>query len=71
MANCCGEELAAAVTAIASILAQDKTIDELAVLSGMFSMLSSAITLIAAQRELCEGNTSVPPRTSSPPGVIA
>lgn len=56
MANCCGEDVGAAITAIAAILAQGKTIEELALLSSEFSMLSSAITLIAAQRAFCENN---------------
>jgi len=54
MANCCGEQTAASITAIAAIIAQGKSIDELNFLSIAFAMLGDAIGVIAAQRALCD-----------------
>lgn len=54
MANCCGEQTAASITAIAAAIAQNKSIEELNLLVVVFSMLADVLGVIAAQRELCE-----------------
>jgi Na+/phosphate symporter len=56
MANCCGEQAAASITAIAAAIAQNKSAEELALLSVAFCMIGDTIGVIAAQRALCEKN---------------
>ena len=59
MKNCCGgEQLAATITALASVIASDKSIQQLDLLAIAFNMLGDAIGVIAAQRSLCQPDSS-------------
>jgi hypothetical protein len=59
--SCCGEELVAAMSAVAMILTQGKTAEEVKILSVELSLLSSATNLIATQRAICEAQNAVLP----------
>ncbi len=50
----CPNDLIALVTALAAAIAEGKTIDELALLTAIFSQLGDTLGTIAAQRQICE-----------------
>lgn len=64
MSNCssifelCGNDIFAFTTAIAAILGQNFTAEELATLSSVFSILGDAMALYATQKARCKDNAN-------------
>lgn len=52
----CPENMATVVTALAIAMAQDKSVEELNVLSSIFNQLGETLETIMAQREYLESN---------------
>lgn len=59
MKDCCyGEKLIAVGTAIAMQVAQEKSVDELAVLGDLFSMVGDQLSLLSTTKQVCCQNSS-------------
>lgn len=54
----CGNDLFAFTTAIAAILGQSLSVEELELLSNVFGVLSDALTLYATQKQRNTSNTT-------------
>lgn len=63
--KCClsGENLNIMTACIANILAKNLSVEELSLLSTLFSCVGSALGVIAAERALCEDEDSSAPVT--------
>lgn len=63
--KCCipGEDLNILAACIANILAKNLSVEELSLLSTLFSCVGSALGVIAAERALCKGEDSSTPVT--------
>lgn len=58
----CPNQLTAAITAAAAVLAENRSAEEIALLAAVFTQLGDTLTTIAAQQAICAGqkNLSLP-----------
>lgn len=55
-----GEELVAMITGISIAIAKDKSVDELNLLSVIFTQLGDSLATIATKRDICsQSNTNI------------
>ena len=51
----CPNQLTAAITAAAAVLAENRSAEEIALLAAVFTQLGDTLTTIAAQQAICAG----------------
>ncbi len=54
----CPNQLTASITAVAAILSEGRTVDQISLMAAVFTQLGDTLDTIAIQKELCEKNSS-------------